>query len=387
MQQFEDKYINIPYYNGEPTDYTAPLGLFDDDTKLKEEAPKIVNHIAQKLGYPVHDLEITDSNVYANIEDSLMKLSYLLNEYNVEEDYIDMYGREIEEEVSERVRYDNLNKIIRMSDAYATEAGTGGSVTKRKGHITTVAGQQEYNLKELFFDVEHPEEKGFTIRKIYHGRIPAMKRSGYLSTSPTTHENYNQVVGNVGIPSEFVMMPLSWTIAQTQNVQIRRKLFGSIFSFDLTGNNLIITPIPKQSFKLFFDYTLYSEESGENLDGIYEEDNKITSPTHLNFKMQSWSDLSQHYRSWVINYALAQTKITLGRNRSKFQSIPYLQGQISLDGSDLISSGESDSQILIEQLREHLDKLSIESEMEAKRNKAEYQTDILNKIPLGIYRF
>lgn len=383
---FEDKYINIPYYNGEPSDYEAPLGYFDDDQDLKSSAPNIANHIAQKLGYPVHDLEITDKNIYANLEDSLLKLSYLLNEYNLEESYMDKYGKEVEEEMGGKIRYDNLNRVLKLSESYATETGIGGKVPKHKGYIETQAGQQYYDLKTLYFDQEHPEEKGFTIRKVYHGRVPAVTRGGYLSSMPNTYEQFRSVVGNVGMPTEYVAMPLSWTVSQIQNVQMRRKIFGSHFSFEITGNKLMLTPVPNNSFNLFFDYTLQSEEEGDIEGSEFQEEDLISSPHQMNYKLLTWEDLSPNYRTWVINYALSQVKITLGRNRSKFQNIPYLQGQVSLDGSELISEGESQAQILIEQFREHLDNISLEREMEAKRNKAEYQLDILNKIPLGIYK-
>jgi len=55
---------------------------------------------------------------------------------------------------------------------------------------------------------------------------------------------------------------------------------------------------------------------------------------------------------WVRSYALAVTKIRLGRVRSKYPSLPGPRGDISMDGETLISEGREDILRLEDELRQ-----------------------------------
>ena len=65
-------------------------------------------------------------------------------------------------------------------------------------------------------------------------------------------------------------------------------------------------------------------------------------------------------RAWIIKYGAALAKEMLGYVRGKYSSIPIPNSEVTLNGSDLVSQGQSEKDVLITQLREFLDKLTKE---------------------------
>jgi hypothetical protein len=63
-------------------------------------------------------------------------------------------------------------------------------------------------------------------------------------------------------------------------------------------------------------------------------------------------------RAWIIRYALGIAKEMLGQVRGKYSSVPIPNGEVTLNGSDLISQGQTEKTELITQLREFLEKMT-----------------------------
>ncbi len=90
-------------------------------------------------------------------------------------------------------------------------------------------------------------------------------------------------------------------------------------------------------------------------------------------------------RSWIYNYGDAIIKETLGYVRSKYSNVPIPNGEVTLNGSDLVSQGQSEKEALITQLKEFLDKLTKEQMLTRQNAEATQQMEILGKVPLKIY--
>ena len=57
-------------YDGSPVNPSGitPFGIFDDDAYFQADAPKIADYLANRLGYPVIDVELVDKMIYTCFE-------------------------------------------------------------------------------------------------------------------------------------------------------------------------------------------------------------------------------------------------------------------------------------------------------------------------------
>jgi hypothetical protein len=75
----------------------------------------------------------------------------------------------------------------------------------------------------------------------------------------------------------------------------------------------------------------------------------------------------------------------LGYVRNKYSSVPIPNGEVTLNGSDLVSQGQTEKGELITQLREFLDKLTKEAMITRQNAESTQMMEILGKVPLKIY--
>ena len=75
----------------------------------------------------------------------------------------------------------------------------------------------------------------------------------------------------------------------------------------------------------------------------------------------------------------------LGYVRGKYSSLPIPNAEVTLNGADLISAGATEKEGLITELKEVLDTLSRQSQLERKQAEADSLQQQMNKIPLKIY--
>jgi hypothetical protein len=90
-------------------------------------------------------------------------------------------------------------------------------------------------------------------------------------------------------------------------------------------------------------------------------------------------------RAWILRYGEALVKEMLGYVRNKYSSVPIPNGEVTLNGSDLVSQGQSEKDSLISQLREFLDKLTKEAMLTRENAEATQMNELLAKAPLRIY--
>ena len=75
-------------------------------------------------------------------------------------------------------------------------------------------------------------------------------------------------------------------------------------------------------------------------------------------------------------------KELLGYIRSKFGSVPIPGGEVQLNGSDLITQGQSEKDALKTQLKEQLDKLTYGALIASAADEAEALNRLLRLIPM-----
>lgn len=98
-----------------------------------------------------------------------------------------------------------------------------------------------------------------------------------------------------------------------------------------------------------------------------------------------YENINDMGKQWILKYTLALAEETLGNVRNKYSSIPIPNSEITLNGADLVTRGREAQEALTTTLRESLDKVSRQAQLEKQQAETVAIQDTLNKIPLKIY--
>ena len=135
-------------------------------------------------------------------------------------------------------------------------------------------------------------------------------------------------------------------------------------------------PIPDTNKTLWIEY-IYSEDRYKN-DVISDV---ISSPSNVPYGVIPYSSINQPGKTWIRKYCEAMSKVSLGLIRSKFASLPIPDNEITLDGDTLRSEGREEMTELVTELREQLEKLTAENQMEKTNAISEGLQNELSYIP------
>ena len=84
----------IPIYPGSssfsPGD--TPFGFYDNDLDFQIDADKVTKFCAQRLGYPIENVELQDIQFYTAFEEAVTTYGNELYAYLVREDLVDLIG-------------------------------------------------------------------------------------------------------------------------------------------------------------------------------------------------------------------------------------------------------------------------------------------------------
>ena len=75
----------------------------------------------------------------------------------------------------------------------------------------------------------------------------------------------------------------------------------------------------------------------------------------------------------------------LGYIRGKYSSLPIPNADITLNGADLVSAAQTEKEGLITELKETLDTMSRQAQLERKQAEADALQSQFNKMPMKIY--
>ena len=110
----------------------------------------------------------------------------------------------------------------------------------------------------------------------------------------------------------------------------------------------------------------------------------VSNLSNVPFGNLRYSKINEIGRQWVRQYGLALSKELLGLVRSKFSSVPIPDGDLQLNGSDLISQGREDQNSLRDKMVELLDTLSYGNLLKAEAESAEAIKTVLKSVPVPL---
>ncbi len=369
-------------------------GFYDSDATFVRDCYSSAIWASRRLGYPVVDIELVDVDFYAAFEEAVNEYGSIVNQWNIVNNLTNFIGTSISSSIINpqtgltgmAVTGAPIPQLVNLADNYGSEAGVGGKVDLKKGHVEVQALKQTYDLQALWGDVEEGANR-IEIRRVFHDRPPAFAR--IYDPFSMTGMSYSNILNEMGFGGyspavQFLMTPIFEDLLRGQGIQFNDMVRKSAYSFNIMNNKITIFPIPTSGFNLYFDYVVKNEKDNS----VMAEGDpyaNISDYSNIPYNNPVYTFINGAGKQWIRKYFLACCKETLGMIRQKYQTIPIPGGEVTLDGAELRSEAKEEKTKLTDDLNSMLEKSSRTAQAEAKATEAEKLNDVLKKIPTLIY--
>ena len=379
--------MNIPIYPGSSSFFPGqtPFGFYDNDYQFQQDADKVALFCARRLGYPIMEVELQDVNFYAAFEEAITTYGNEVYANQIYQNYLDIEGSSTGSSLNQGVIQPNFSHIIRVSQQYAEEAGTGGNVEWRRGLLPLTSSVQDYDMNQWAID-NGIASGDIEIKRIFHEAPPSIVKffDPYAGTGTGMINMLDSFGwGNYSPAINFVLMPLNFDLQRIQQIELNDQIRKSNYSFEITNNKLRIFPMPNGSVpNLLFQYILKSERNTPVVPNSTGQVNNVSNAPYSN---PVYTRINSIGRQWIFEYTLAICKEMLGYIRGKYSTVPIPNAEVTLNHGDLITAATAEKTALIERLRAYLDETSRTKLLEKKANESEFLQKDLNSIPRVIY--
>ena len=379
----------IPIYPGSSSFFPGdtPFGFYDNDYQFQQDADKVTEFIARRLGYPIMDVELQDVNFYTAFEEAITTYGNELYAYKVREDYLSLEGATTGSKgtnLNHSLIRPNFGPIVRYSEQYGEEAGTGGTTTWYSGSIALTKSVQDYDMN-AWAATQGINDVDIEIKRIFYETAPAIVK--YFDPYAGTGTGMMNLIdsfgwGNYSPAINFLLMPVSYDMQKIQAIEFNDQIRKSQFSFELINNKLRIFPLPNAAGTLWFQYIKKSERNNPT---SISSSNVITNVSNVPYDNPTYTQINSIGRSWIFEYTLAVCKEMLGYIRGKYSQVPIPGAEVTLNQSDLVTAATNEKTALIERLRSYFDETSRDKLMERRAAETENRIKELNAVPYPIY--
>lgn len=390
---------NIPIYDGSsnfvPNTGLTPFGFYDNDPDFQTDADKVVKFCAQRLGWPVENVELDNKQFYTAFEQAVTVYGNELFAYKQREDYLTVQGAGYNYTTNNNFATasltPNLSSVIKMSDQYGAEAGVGGDITWYSGSIVMTASIQDYDLGQWAIDNDVTASDGspdIEITRVFYNDMPAINRfyDPYGATGTGMIGMMDAFGWGAYSPAiSFLLMPLSFDTQRLQQIEMNDQIRKSNYTFQLIDNKLRIFPIPTSGMdgqNYWFQYLRPTERISNSISAGSGNVNDIS---QMPYKNPIYSQINSVGRSWIFEYALALCKEMLGFVRNKYSTVPIPGAEVTLNGDALINSAQGEKDALITKLREYFDQTSRQSLLERRAAESTARNSELSNVPMTIF--
>ena len=378
---------NIPIWPGSSsfaiTNNPTPFGFYDDDQDFVNDADKVSQWCAQRLGYPLVDVELQSINFYSCFEEAVNEYGSQVYTYKIRDNIGKLVGS-----VTSSNQWDDLNQVNITndfgtnfsSDALGSE-GTSGGTYSSTGKVYSASldvklNKQKYDLIDtnlVSWETGSSQiitgDLGVRIKKIYHYAPAAINRyfDPYAGTG-TGIQSLMQTFGfgNYSPGVNFMLMPMYFDALKLQAIELNDHIRKSGYHYEIEKDRYLkLFPIPTSDYKLWFDYTLSLGTIGGGADpetGLTAPQDRITDMSNVPYSNPTYKFINQPGRQWIRKYTLALAKEMLGSIRGKYQTVPIPGSETTLDYSRLLAEASAEKEELISTLREDLENVTTENQ-------------------------
>ena len=381
---------------------STPFGFYDDDLAFQGDAPKVARYCAEKLGWPVLDIELNERQFYTAFEEAVTAYGKEVIEAIAAETISSQVGGGASgEAVNATIFRPNLKNVIRASSQYGMEAGVGGPIDLKSAMIDLVANQQEYDVQSLVGD------GAIEIRKIFYEAPPAILR--YFDPYAGTGTGIQSLMdafdfGSYSPGVNFLLMPASYDILKVQAIEFNDQIRKSSYSFEVNNNKLRIFPVPRNGGKLKIQYYRVADknsnyyddsiniEASANSGGSVSGTGGSTSSTGISTNMSNlnaqnlvYSEINAIGRQWIFKYTAATAKEMLAYVRGKYQTVPVPGSEVQMNAADLLADARGEKVFLVEDLKATMQTASLTNQLELSATQTKFINDAMAGVPMHIY--
>ena len=370
----------------------TPFSFFDSDADFQKEADALVPFIKRKLGDDILSVELTKKQIWACFEESLLEYSSIINQYQAKSQLANLLGGATGslDGTEQKFPRENLEFMLRRAEPYSMEAGMGGAYNMISGSITLEKNKQDYDLytelkdgdgTALFDRSENSPKSKLKVMEVFHFNPQAAYRF-FDSTSAVNYLNNEFSFESFTPETVFYVLPVFEDVLRAGQLDMSNRVRRSNYSYKIVGTKIRIFPIPTQDDpKSLWVRVHYSPDP---LKPAFDDASiyGVSNLSNIPYGRLSYEKINSIGRQWIRQYALSLCKELLGLVRSKFQSVPIPGGDLSLNGTDLISQARDDKEKLKTTLTHMLEELTYSKMLEDEAAAAENLQRILRNIPI-----
>ena len=382
---------NIPIYDGNPVwnPTYVPFGFYSNDLQFQQDAVKVANFCARRLGWPIENVELQDTNFYTAFEQATTVYGNELYAYQVRENMLNLEGLPITTPILNNTQITpSLANVIRISEQYGEAAGVGGNTNWYSGSVVLTGSIQDYDL-DVWAQQNGISGSDLEIQNVFYHGVPA-SATYYYGGAVGLGSGFGGFFGALGGVAGaggigYLQNPLAYNVAAIQQVELADDILLSAYSFQLINNKLRIFPVPTEGdtgAHYYFQYLLKNERL-EN--SITQSPNQVSNVSNANYGNPVYSQINSIGRSWIFEYTLAIVKEMLGYVRGKYTTVPIPGAEVTLNQQDLLTSSANSKEALITRLRAYFDETSRQSLLERRAAEADFSQTELNKTPMTIF--
>ena len=393
--------VSSSFYVSQSWPPPTPFGFYDNDIEFQNDANRVANFCALRLGYPIENVELQDINFWAGFEEAVTIYGNELYAFQTRDNYLSLEGASTSVNVNTDIITPSMANIVRISQQYGEEAGAGGNVTWYQGQLELHRGVQRYDLTKWAEDQNIVG--GIEIKNVFYQPPPAVNQL-YSTTLMTGQGGLGGVppAGLYGFGygyANYLMMPTSFNMQNIQAIEMQNTVMLSNYTFNIVNNILTVFPIPGSGGFYFGDEDDGTGDLGyghflifdfikiqERLDSAFTDGtNKINNTSDVPYVNPTYSKINSIGRSWIFEYTLALAKEMLGYTRNKYSQIPIPGAEVTLNGDTLISSAQTTKEALILRLREYFDQTSRQALLERRAAETVARVQEISQVPMPIY--
>ena len=280
-----------------------------------------------------------------------------------------------------------------IADPYASHAGSGGSYNSTLGYLELSGSRQDYDLYSelkdadgnvIFDNLSGSQKSKMRILDVMHFSPSAAYRF-FDSTSAINYLNNEFSFESFTPETIFYVLPVFEDVLRAQMMDLSQRVRRSNYSYRIIGTELRIYPMPvamQLPRRLYIRVVPYMDPYNPAYDD--ETMYGVSNLSNVPFGNLEYSKVNSIGKNWVRQFASALCKELLGLIRSKVKNIPVPNGDVQLNGDDLISQAREDKTRLYDELKELLESLTYDQLVEREATKAENMMKQLRTIPVPL---
>tara|TARA_R110002153_G_scaffold84110_1_gene210894 strand:+ start:64 stop:1260 length:1197 start_codon:yes stop_codon:yes gene_type:complete len=372
---------NIPIWPGSSSfgliNKPTPFGFYDDDQDFQNDADRVSVWCAQRLGYPLVDVELQQINFYSCFEEAVNE--YGAQVYNFQ--IIDNLGKIVGTPTGSTLNQINVSVDLSTNFGSNDTNNVGDYTSDQRVYSASLSvkrGTQKYDLLttgSVSWETGSADistgSLGIRVKKIYHYAPAAINRyfDPYAGTG-TGIQSLMQTFGfgNYSPGVNFMLMPTYFDALKIQAIELNDQIRKSAYHFEINSDRFLkLFPVPTSDYKLWFDYVVDVSSVGADYNpatGEAASTSLVTDISNAPYSSPTYQYINEPGRQWIRKYTLALAKEMLGSVRGKYQTIPIPGSDTTLDYTRLLSEATSEKEYLIATLREDLAGVTTQAQLD-----------------------